>query len=515
MAGKIFINYRRGDDPGHTGRLFDWLQDVFDRQQLFIDVDNIAPGIDFVRELDERVGECDVMLAVIGKGWIDARDATGMRRLDDPNDFVRIEIASALSQGKRVIPVLVGEAQMPRAEELPDALKPLARRNAMRLTHERFSADIQGLARALQKTLNMVESSRPTADIRLPREGSAQSQASTTSQTRRGMTPIKIAIVSGSGMAIVALFAGAIIYLAAGKPPVPILEPSRAPIQPSPLSSQPTAVPTQPASQPVQRALPPIPPSEPQPSQQSAQPIPHAAETGSALIDVATVRKTLPQDIPINPDMLQLVQTDPFFANAPPFRVASYSAFTKGKNDVTDTTDFKLRPIGRGLAEYEQSLKVGENDNQEDGIMAANGLIRLSTRFIGKYRGKVQSTGTAQITQIDRLSGSLLPVAVGNQFRIRTVSTYSSPNTSDLTQEDTCRVSEKRAASEFWRDLTGDAFIITCQRESSRPKETTKLGNVNWIFFAELGFILWANTFGLNGSQKVFHTVLTNVTLAP
>jgi len=153
MAGKIFINYRRGDDPGHTGRLFDWLQDVFDRDQLFLDVDNIAPGLDFVRELDQRVGQCDVMLAVIGKGWIDARDAGGARRLDDPNDFVRVEIASALKQGKIVIPVLVGDVQMPRPEELPDELKPLARRNAARLTHERFSADVQGLVKALQQTL--------------------------------------------------------------------------------------------------------------------------------------------------------------------------------------------------------------------------------------------------------------------------------------------------------------------------------------------------------------------------
>ena len=153
MAGKIFINYRRGDDPGNTGRLFDRLQDAFEPQQLFLDVDNIAPGLDFVRVLNERVAECDIVLAVIGKGWIDARDANGARRLDDSDDFVRIEISSALSQGKRVIPVLVGGAQMPRPDELPEALRPLARRNAVRLTHEQFGADMQGLVKALQQTL--------------------------------------------------------------------------------------------------------------------------------------------------------------------------------------------------------------------------------------------------------------------------------------------------------------------------------------------------------------------------
>jgi TIR domain-containing protein len=157
MTGKIFINYRRGDDPGHTGRLFDRLQDVFEPQQLFLDVDNIAPGLDFIRVLNERVAECDVVLAVIGKGWIDARDETGRRRLDDPADFVRIEIISALDQGKRVIPVLVNDAPMPRPEDLPEALRPLLRRNAVRLTHERFRADTQGLIKALQQSLDEIE----------------------------------------------------------------------------------------------------------------------------------------------------------------------------------------------------------------------------------------------------------------------------------------------------------------------------------------------------------------------
>jgi outer membrane protein assembly factor BamD (BamD/ComL family) len=160
MAGKIFINYRRGDDPGHTGRLFDRLQDVFEPQQLFLDVDNIAPGLDFVRVLNERVAECDVVLAIIGKGWIDARNAAGARRLDDPDDFVRVEIASALNQGKRVIPVLVGDAPMPRPEDLPEAIRPLARRNAVRLTHERFRADTQGLIKALQQGLDEIEALR-------------------------------------------------------------------------------------------------------------------------------------------------------------------------------------------------------------------------------------------------------------------------------------------------------------------------------------------------------------------
>jgi thiol-disulfide isomerase/thioredoxin len=164
MTGKIFINYRRGDDPGNTGRLFDQLEDVFPRKQLFMDVDSIPPGRDFARVIEEQVAQCDVLLAVIGKGWLDARDDQGVRRLDKPDDFVRIEIESALKQDKLVIPVLVHEARMPTADELPEAIRHLATRNAVRLTHERFKSDTQGLIRAIQQALEHVSALRGAQD---------------------------------------------------------------------------------------------------------------------------------------------------------------------------------------------------------------------------------------------------------------------------------------------------------------------------------------------------------------
>ena len=170
MAGKIFINYRRGDDPGHTGRLFDHLQNSFASEQLFLDIDNIPPGLDFVQVINERVAECDILLAVIGKGWIDARDGNGVRRLDHPDDFVRVEIASALSQGKRVIPILVGDATMPSADQLPDPIRPLARRNAVRLTYERFRADTLRLIKALQRGLGEIEAERRAINPEADRE---------------------------------------------------------------------------------------------------------------------------------------------------------------------------------------------------------------------------------------------------------------------------------------------------------------------------------------------------------
>src|SRR5215468_2425067 len=157
MAGQIFINYRRSDDSGNTGRLFDRLEEVFPADQLFMDVDSIPPGHDFVRVLEEQVAQCDVLLAVIGKGWLDARDHQGTRRLDKPDDFVRIEIASALNQDKLVIPVLVHDAQMPRTDELPAEIRSLARRNAVRLSHERFRADTQALIKAIQHVVGEAE----------------------------------------------------------------------------------------------------------------------------------------------------------------------------------------------------------------------------------------------------------------------------------------------------------------------------------------------------------------------
>jgi hypothetical protein len=157
MSGQIFINYRRGDEPGFTQALLGRLEQTFPPDQIFIDVDNISPGEDFVQVLESQVEQCDTLLAVIGKGWLDATDERGSRRLDDPHDFVRIEIESALKHGKRVIPVLVHDARMPRADELPEGLRPLARRNAIRLTHERFRADVQGLVKALQQALKEID----------------------------------------------------------------------------------------------------------------------------------------------------------------------------------------------------------------------------------------------------------------------------------------------------------------------------------------------------------------------
>jgi hypothetical protein len=146
----IFISYRREDTEGQAGRLFDDLTRHFGADSVFMDVAGIEPGRDFRRAIDEQVASCGVLLAVIGKGWLDAKDESGRRRLEDPLDFVRLETASALKRDIPVIPVLVQGASLPRAEQLPPDLAELAYRNAVELTHARWDSDVQLLIKALR-----------------------------------------------------------------------------------------------------------------------------------------------------------------------------------------------------------------------------------------------------------------------------------------------------------------------------------------------------------------------------
>jgi hypothetical protein len=145
----IFISYRREDAEGQAGRLFNDLARYFGEDTVFMDVAGIEPGRDFRRVIDQHVASCGVLLAMIGKSWIEVADETGRRRLDDPLDFVRLETASALQRDIPVIPVLVHGARMPRAEQLPGDLAELAYRNGVELTHARWDSDVQVLIKAL------------------------------------------------------------------------------------------------------------------------------------------------------------------------------------------------------------------------------------------------------------------------------------------------------------------------------------------------------------------------------
>jgi hypothetical protein len=150
MSG-IFTSYRREDSAPHAGRLCDRLSERFGADQVFMDVDDIAPGTDFTERLRAKVASCDAMIVVIGKGWLNAVDENGRRRLDDPNDFVSLEVSHGLKRRILLIPALVAEAKMPKADELPDSLRALAQREAVTLRDDEFKRDCDEIIAALAK----------------------------------------------------------------------------------------------------------------------------------------------------------------------------------------------------------------------------------------------------------------------------------------------------------------------------------------------------------------------------
>ena len=149
MNKKIFISYRREDSQGVTGRLYDRLENRFGRDRIFMDVDTIQPGMDFVNAIENAINASDVVLVMIGPNWATSVDAEGKRRLENPADFVRVEVATALARNVRVIPVLVSNASMPNPNDLPSDLKSLVRRNAIEISHTSLSDLLEFLASLL------------------------------------------------------------------------------------------------------------------------------------------------------------------------------------------------------------------------------------------------------------------------------------------------------------------------------------------------------------------------------
>jgi uncharacterized membrane protein YhaH (DUF805 family) len=173
MNGPIFINYRRNISAHAAGRLADQLARHLEGRRLFLDVDGIEPGLDFVKVLSDQVAQCEAFIAVIGPGWAEAKNSAGTRCLDSPNDYVRIEIEAALKRDIRLIPVLVDGARMPAADDLPEPLKPLSRRNAVEITHHRFGPEVEALAGTLQRALGAEPQSNAA---QIPAAGRASAQ---------------------------------------------------------------------------------------------------------------------------------------------------------------------------------------------------------------------------------------------------------------------------------------------------------------------------------------------------
>jgi hypothetical protein len=147
---KVFLSYRRDDTGGRAGRLFDIFVSRFGGRNVFQDVNTVAPGLDFPSQVEAAIKASDVVLVVIGPQWRGAVDRDGIQRIDQPDDFVRREVSTALAAGARVVPVLVDGAALPPAEELPDDLASLVLRQAVTLHDVSWHTDVDDLVRRLQ-----------------------------------------------------------------------------------------------------------------------------------------------------------------------------------------------------------------------------------------------------------------------------------------------------------------------------------------------------------------------------
>lgn len=174
----IFISYRRADSEGYVGRLYDRLTQMFEDGQIFLDVGKIEPGQDFLTVINEVLDSCEALVAVIGPQWLSIRGDEGRRRLDGPDDYVRLEIATALKRDILIVPALVERAVMPRADELPGNLKALARRNAIELSHDRFAYDVDRLVQAIGGAYGHVTVSLGSTQRSLQQLGIMSSQES-------------------------------------------------------------------------------------------------------------------------------------------------------------------------------------------------------------------------------------------------------------------------------------------------------------------------------------------------
>jgi hypothetical protein len=162
---RVFLSYRRQDASGHAGRLYDLLVARYGAERIFMDIDAVPVGSDFDAAISRAMASCDVFIALIGRRWLQATDADGRRRLDDPDDYVRREIESALTQGVIVVPTCVQGAEIPRSEDLPPSLVPLTRRQGFHLSDAGWQDDARRLFRRLE-AVERERSERPVAAAR-------------------------------------------------------------------------------------------------------------------------------------------------------------------------------------------------------------------------------------------------------------------------------------------------------------------------------------------------------------
>jgi len=208
MAGAtraVFLSYRREETRHIAGRLADRLTDRLGPGQVFMDVETIEPGADFAAVIAREVGSCRTLIALIGPTWATTTNQQRRRRLDDPNDFVVLEIRAALERGTPVIPVLVDGARMPDEGDLPGTLQGLRQRQAARLDHETFPSDVTVLLNAVDRILSSLVPSDPPNPRNKTPDQRAHSARFQSADNRDGVE-IGFSMLSVASEAMIALF---------------------------------------------------------------------------------------------------------------------------------------------------------------------------------------------------------------------------------------------------------------------------------------------------------------------
>jgi hypothetical protein len=160
----VFLCYRREDTQDAAGRLHDRLVDTYGHDRVFMDIDSVPLGVDFVEHVSGQISRCSAVIVMIGKQWLRAKDKGRRRRLDNEDDLVRTEVAAALQQGIPVIPVFVQDAEMPRSDELPENIRSLSRRNGISLSATRWRTDVERLIKELDRVMKPSSGSSETPD---------------------------------------------------------------------------------------------------------------------------------------------------------------------------------------------------------------------------------------------------------------------------------------------------------------------------------------------------------------
>jgi hypothetical protein len=186
---RIFISYRRSDCQPQANAINDGLRHRLRPARVFMDIDSIPAGVDFAEHIREEIEMCDVVLVLIGDDWISATDQDGRRRIDNPDDFVRLEIENAFAASRvSVVPVLVEGAEMPRGTDLPDSLQRLSRINAIELSDQRWTSDIERLAGEITR-LEAYQEERANRARELQDRGLAVAAAEATSPDVQAPSP--------------------------------------------------------------------------------------------------------------------------------------------------------------------------------------------------------------------------------------------------------------------------------------------------------------------------------------